>query len=141
MPDVLTPTQRHLNMSHIRSVNTKPELVLRHALWRLGLRYRINDKRLPGKPDIVLPKFKTVVFVNGCFWHGHDGCSKFHFPDNNAEFWRDKILGNKLRDSQRKTALEASGWRVLIVWECELNKTKFEDTLCNLIETIKAGMA
>lgn len=128
MPDVLTPEQRHLNMSHIRSADTKPELMLRHALWRLGYRYRINDKRLPGKPDIVLPHYRTVIFVNGCFWHGHAGCSKFRLPETNRHFWAEKIDRNRVRDINNWRSLEAKGWEVVTIWTCELEKAKFEAT-------------
>lgn len=111
-------------MSQIRGKDTKPEVFVRKWLWRSGYRYRKNDKRLPGKPDIVLPKFKTVIFVNGCFWHGHENCGKFQIPKSNAEFWQDKIERNRRRDYQNYLKLYHLGWRVLIVWECQLKKDR-----------------
>ena len=129
MPDNLTPDQRHRNMAAIRSSSTKPELKLRRALWGLGFRYRVNEKRLPGKPDIVLPKYRTVVFIHGCFWHGHKGCKYYTIPKTNTEFWTAKVARNKERDQEVWRQLEARGWSVIIVWECELKKYRFEDTV------------
>lgn len=129
MADRLTPEQRHLNMSHIRSADTKPELMLRHALWRLGYRYRINDKRLPGKPDIVLPHYRTVIFVHGCFWHGHKDCPNYTTPKSNTDFWKAKIERNQQRDQEVWRQLEAKGWYVLIVWECQLKKQRLQETV------------
>ena len=137
MPDVLTPEQRHLNMSHIRSADTKPELMLRKALWHLGFRYRVNDKRLPGKPDIVLPKYRTVIFVHGCFWHGHKDCPNYTTPKSNTDFWKAKIERNQQRDQEVWRQLEAKGWYVLIVWECELKKARFEGTIERVASTIR----
>ena len=108
-------------MSHIRSVNTKPEVALRRALWRRGFRYRLNVKILPGSPDIVLPKHRTVVFVHGCFWHAHKGCNIYHLPQTNTEFWQAKVTRNQERDQEVWRQLEAKGWSVVIVWECELD--------------------
>lgn len=122
MPDILTPQQRHKCMASIRSKNTKPEVKLRKELFRLGYRYRINVKNLPGKPDIVLSKYHTCIFVNGCFWHGHKGCSKYVEPKTNVEFWRAKVAVNRERDLCNYRDLEAKGWRVIVVWECELSK-------------------
>ena len=122
MSDVHTPEQRSYNMSRIRSKNTKPEEFVRKYLFSRGFRYRKNDSNLPGKPDIVLPKYKTVIFVNGCFWHGHTGCKYFVWPKNNAEFWKNKIESNVSRDRKKTEALEEQGWKVIIVWECELKK-------------------
>ena len=116
-------------MSHIRSVNTKPEVALRRALWRRGFRYRVNVKNLPGSPDIVLPKHRTVVFVHGCFWHGHNGCKEFTVPKTNTEFWVKKVARNQERDQEVWRKLEAKGWSVVIVWECELVKAKFDGTV------------
>ena len=129
MADNHSVEQRHINMSHIRSSNTKPELVLRRALWQNGFRYRVNDTRLPGKPDIVLPKYRTVIFVHGCFWHGHDGCSQYAIPKSNTDFWVAKVARNKERDQETWRQLEAKGWSVIIVWECELKKARFLDTV------------
>lgn len=128
-------------MSHIHSASTKPELILRHALWNLGFRYRVNDKRLPGSPDIVLPKHRTVVFVNGCFWHGHIGCRVFKLPQTNSQFWAQKIERNRNRDINKWHELEIRGWNVVTVWECELEKTKFDDTLVRVSNGILANGA
>ena len=125
-------------MSHIRSTNSKPEEVVRKYLFSQGFRYRKNDKRLPGKPDIVLPKYKTVIFVNGCFWHKHD-CTRFVWPTSNQEYWIPKILRNAERDKENYQILENSGWRVLVVWECELKKKVRDDTLKKLCQDIKNG--
>ncbi|MBP3258087.1 MAG: DNA mismatch endonuclease Vsr [Bacteroidales bacterium] len=133
----MTPEQRFKCMSHNRAKNTGPELILRHALWGLGFRYRTNDKRLPGKPDIVLPKYHTVIFVHGCFWHGHKDCSNYTVPKTNTEFWMVKIARNQERDQETWRKLEAKGWYVLIVWECELKKARFDDTLNYVASAIK----
>lgn len=128
MADVLSQSQRHKNMIAIHSVSTKPELKLRHALWKEGFRYRINDRRLPGKPDIVLAQYRTVIFVNGCFWHGHSGCNRFIIPQTNTEFWTSKIHRNQERDQDNWRKLIALGWNVIIAWECELKGPRFADT-------------
>lgn len=129
MPDTLTPEQRHRNMAAIHSASTKPELKFRHALWNLGFRYLVNDKRLPGKPDIVLPKYRTAIFIHGCFWHGHKGCKFYTVPKTNTEFWIAKIARNQERDQEVWRQLEAKGWSVIIVWECQLKKAKFQETI------------
>lgn len=129
MADVLTPDQRHRNMAAIHSASTKPELKLRQALWRLGFRYRVNDKRLPGKPDIVLPKYRTVIFVHGCFWHGHKKCSNYTLPKTNTDYWEAKIARNQQRDQDVWRHLEAKGWFVIVIWECELKKPLFQKTI------------
>lgn len=136
MSDVLTPAQRHHNMSHIHSVSTKPELKLRHALWSHGFRYRVNDKRLPGTPDIVLPKYHTVIFIHGCFWHGHKGCKSYTVPKTNTYFWTAKIARNQERDQEVWRKLEAKGWAVIIVWECQLKKAVLEETIRRVEEEI-----
>jgi len=132
MSDPLTPSQRHICMSHIRSKNTKPEIRLRSELFKLGYRYRLNVKKLSGTPDIVLARYRTCIFVNGCFWHGHKGCSKFVMPATNAEFWSKKIANNRERDLRAYAFLESQGWRVIVVWECELGKTNFLDTVSEI---------
>lgn len=137
MADVHTPEQRSYNMSRIRSKNTKPEELVRKHLFSKGFRYRKNDVRLPGKPDIVLPKHKTVIFVNGCFWHGHEGCKYFVWPQNNADFWREKIGRNISRDAKTLKALNAAGWRVITIWECELKAEKRQATLNSLVEALQ----
>lgn len=130
--DTLTPQQRHICMSHIRSNNTKPEVRLRKELFKLGYRYRLNVKNLPGKPDIVLAKYRTCIFVNGCFWHGHQGCSKFTKPKTNSEFWRLKVENNRERDLRDYAFLESLGWKVIVVWECELAKSKIGITAAQI---------
>ena len=137
MADVHTPEQRSYNMSQIRNKNTKPEELVRKYLFSQGFRYRKNDNRLPGKPVIVLPKYKTVIFVNGCFWHGHEGCKYFVWPKNNEEFWKSKITGNIRRDSDNLTCLEQMGWNVIIVWECQLKKQNLQQTLTQVCAQIK----
>ena len=129
MPDILTPEQRHKNMAAIHSTSTKPEVRMRHELWRRGFRYRKNNKRLPGSPDIVLPKYRTAIFVHGCFWHGHKGCKKYTVPKSNTEFWIEKVARNQQRDQEVWRQLEAKDWSVIIVWECELEKKRFDETI------------
>ena len=119
---------RSKNMSHIRSTNSKPEEFVRKYLFAQGFRYRKNVRTLPGCPDIVLPKYKTIIFVNGCFWHKHC-CSRFAWPSSNEEYWRSKILRNVERDQQNVSKLETMGWRVITVWECELKKKVFDSTM------------
>ncbi len=136
MADVHTPKQRSYNMSQIRGKNTKPEELVRKYLFSKGFRYRKNDARLPGKPDIVLPKYKTVIFVNGCFWHAHEGCKYFVWPKNNSEFWREKISGNVKRDNRNNKELKDNGWRVITIWECELKSPKRQETLDTLVTAI-----
>lgn len=133
MPDVMTPEQRSSCMSHIRSKNTKPEILVRKALFRRGFRYRINVSGLPGKPDIVLPKYRTVIFVNGCFWHGHSGCRYFVLPKTNSTFWEQKIRSNQQRDKDDKVILESMGWQVLTIWGCQLKKDCFERTVSDIV--------
>ena len=133
MADVHTPEQRSYNMSRIHSKNTKPEELVRKFLFSQGFRYRKNDARLPGKPDIVLPKYKTVIFVNGCFWHGDEGCRYFVWPKNNAEFWKEKITGNIQRDKHNHQLLANQGWRVIEIWECQLKRSVVDNTLQNLV--------
>ncbi len=136
MLDVMTPQQRHDCMSHIRSKNTKPEQLVRRALWHLGFRYRLHVKDLSGKPDIVLPKYKAVIFINGCFWHGHDGCKDFVIPKSNTAFWLGKIGKNKERDTRDGVALASASWKVITIWECELKKTVIEATLDSLVQAL-----
>ena len=135
--DTLTPIQRHHCMSSVRSASTKPEVTLRNYLWKQGFRYRINDTRLPGKPDIVLPKYRTVVFVHGCFWHGHKRCKTSHIPDSNKEFWISKITRNQERDQEVWRMLEANGWFVIIVWECQLKKAVLDQTAARVSAEIR----
>lgn len=129
MPDRITPQQRSYNMSRIRGKATKPELLVRQWLWSHGYRYRLNVKSVPGKPDIVLRKYRTAIFVNGCFWHGHEGCSKYVVPKSNTEFWLTKIERNKERDQKEYKILEDAGWHVIVIWECQLKKSIIESTM------------
>ncbi len=125
--DVHDKKTRSYNMSQIKGKNTKPEEMVRKYLFAQGFRYRKNDKKLPGTPDIVLPKYKTVIFVNECFWHGHEGCKYFVWPRSNSEFWKKKIEDNIIRDQQKIELLKSDGWKVIVVWECEL-KPQNKDT-------------
>ena len=127
--DIHDKKTRSYNMSRINGKNTKPEELVRKYLFSQGFRYRKNDKRLPGSPDIVLPKYKTVIFVNGCFWHGHEDCKHFVWPKSNEEFWRNKIETNIARDKKKTDELEALGWKVIVVWECELKQSKAENLI------------
>lgn len=136
--DVHDKKTRSYNMSCIKGKNTKPEEIVRKYLFSLGFRYRKNDKRLPGTPDIVLPKYRTVIFVNGCFWHGHQGCRYFVVPKTNTEFWMNKIDANRARDQKKISELEAMGWRVIVIWECELKQGKQDDTLRRIVKMLGA---
>ena len=133
MADNHSKEVRSKNMSHIRSTNSKPEEIVRKYLFSKGFRYRKNVRTLPGCPDIVLQKYKTVIFVNGCFWHKHD-CPRFVWPSSNQEYWRPKILRNVERDQLSRQELETLGWKVIVVWECELKK-KIRDTRLDELET------
>lgn len=135
--DVHDKATRSYNMSQIKSKYTKPEEIVCKYLFSKGFRYRKNDKRYPGKPDIVLPKYRTIIFVNGCFWHRHEGCRYFVVPKTNTEFWMNKINRNVERDKENISKLEADGWNVITVWECELKPTVRELTLKKLIYDIK----
>ena len=137
MSDVHDKQTRSYNMSKIHNKDTKPEELVRKYLFSLGFRYRKNDRRLPGKPDIVLPKYQTVIFVNGCFWHGHEGCRYFVWPQNNADFWKEKIGGNIFRDTKIIAELQSAGWQVITVWECELKPAKREATLIALVDALR----
>lgn len=147
--DKLSPQQRHNNMAAIHSKDTKPEMIVRRGLWKRGFRYRLNHKRLPGHPDLVLKKYRTCIFVNGCFWHGHNvalpqvnsekgivnsECCKI--PKTNREFWVAKISRNQQRDIKEQRKLAEMGWHCITVWECELKPSKREDTLKSLAYTL-----
>ena len=141
--DKLSPEQRHKNMAAIRGKDTKPEMIVRRGLWRMGFRYRLNHKRLPGHPDLVLKKYRTCIFVNGCFWHGHNvditifentDCCKI--PKTNREFWIEKIRRNKERDIEEQKRLAEMGWHCITIWECELKPSKREATLKSLAYTL-----
>ena len=136
MADVHDADTRSYNMSCVKSKNTKPEIWVRKYLFACGFRYRINVKKLPGTPDIVLPKYKTAIFVNGCFWHGHKNCRYFVIPKTRPEWWLDKINRNIDRDQANILALKKSGWRVITIWECQLKPAIRDDTLLNLSKII-----
>lgn len=129
---------RSMNMSHIRSTNSKPEEIVRKYLFSKGFRYRKNVRSLPGTPDIVLPKYKTIIFVNGCFWHKHD-CPRFVWPSSHQEYWRPKIQRNVERDKQNIAALHALGWSVITIWECELKRNVRDERLKQLCVEIKGN--
>ena len=123
MTDIVPPEKRSEMMSGIRGKNTRPEIIVRRLLHRLGYRFRLHRKELPGKPDIVLPKWHTVIFVNGCYWHGHENCHLFRPPKTRTEFWINKIHGNQERDQKNYSALYNSGWKVVVIWECAVSKS------------------
>ena len=137
MADTVSKEKRSEIMSHVTGKETKPEKIVRKYLFAQGLRYRKNVKRLPGTPDIVLQKYKAVIFVNGCFWHGHSGCKHAYVPKSNTEFWINKIEMNRRRDIATEQKLIAAGWRVITVWECEIRRMKNIDFL---IERITAQL-
>ena len=131
--DRISPQRRSWNMGRIHSADTKPEMVVRSFLHRNGFRFRLHIKSLPGTPDIVLPKYKTVIEVRGCYWHRHDGCKKTTTPSTNTEFWQKKFAENIARDKRVEDELQKLGWRVIILWECELNnKNKLDDIVMQL---------
>ncbi|MDW3681601.1 very short patch repair endonuclease [Cupriavidus sp. CV2] len=129
------PLTRSENMARIRGKDTKPELAVRRALWASGLRYRLHDKRLPGNPDLVFTGRRAVVFVHGCFWHCHEGCSSFRIPKTRTEWWTAKLARNKARDAKVYAELVAAGWRVIVIWECELAD---QDRLAAVAEELKS---
>lgn len=138
MTDVHTPEQRSFNMSRVRSKDTKPELIVRKFLHANGFRYRIHDKNLPGKPDIVMPKYKLVIQIHGCFYHGHKGCRYFTIPKTRTEWWIDKINGNKRRDQENEIKLLELGWKIITIYECELKPRTKDVTLQSLVDNLKA---
>lgn len=137
MADVLSKEQRRQCMSHIKSKDSKPELLVRQFLFAKGFRYRLYRKDLAGKPDIVLPKYKTAIFINGCFWHGHTNCKYATIPETNKEFWTNKISGNIQRDLHNITKLKEQGWRVIEIWQCQLKPKTKENTLNQLLKILK----
>lgn len=136
MADVLTKEQRHRNMAAIRGKGTKPEMLVRKFLFSHGFRYRLNHPRLPGHPDIVLRKYRTAIFVNGCFWHGHDNCRYFRLPKTNIDFWQKKIERNKERDKKEQCQLATMGWHYITIWECQLKPKVRMQTLESLVYTL-----
>lgn len=138
MADIKSKEERSYNMSQIHGKDTRPETLVRKYLFSRGFRYRKNDRRLPGTPDIVLPKYKTVIFVNGCFWHGHQGCKYFVWPKNNADFWKTKIETNIQRDETKQSKLREMGWKVIVIWECQL-RSEFRDRTLTALEHMLRG--
>lgn len=141
MVDIYSKKKRSAIMKSVRTKNTKPELILRKSLHRLGYRYRLHDRKLPCRPDIVLKKYSTVIFVNGCFWHGHKSCKASVLPKTNTKFWERKILKNKERDRRCEDQLRKQGWTVIVVWECELKTKVLQETItrvCNQISREKS---
>lgn len=139
MADNRSPQARSYNMSRIRSTNTKPEELVRRFLFAQGFRFRKNDRRYPGKPDIVLPKYRTMVFVHGCFWHYHANCPFFVMPKSNVDFWKAKLEYNRSRDQANIVKLRAAGWRVIVVWECEIKKAVRQERLTRLSREITSS--
>lgn len=138
MADMLTSERRSWNMSRIRGRNTGPELRLRSLLHRAGFRFRLHAKRLPGRPDVVLPKYRTAIFVHGCFWHRHPDCRNATMPSTRREFWQEKFDGNVTRDARNRAALEEAGWTVITVWECEL-MADAESVVRRLADELRGG--
>ena len=136
MTDRLTPKQRHAAMAAIHGKDTKPEMIVRRFLWHRGYRYRLNHKYLRGKPDVVLHKYRTCIFVNGCFWHGHDDCPLYTVPKTNTDFWLQKVRRNKERDAKVLRQVEEMGWHSITIWECQLRPDRREATLQYLDYTL-----
>ena len=136
MADVHDKATRSYNMSRIRSRNTKPEMLVRKFLHAKGFRYRLHDKNLPGKPDIVLPKYKTFIFIHGCFWHGHKDCKYFIVPKTRTEWWLNKINSNVANDTKAGRALKKDGWKIISLWECNLKPVKIVKTLEILLKRL-----
>lgn len=133
MSDVHDKETRSYNMSRISGKDTKPEMIVRKFLHSNGFRYSLHRKDLPSKPDIVLPKYKTVIFVHGCFWHAHEGCKYFKIPKTRTEWWKEKLYSNKKRDEKHVLELKEKGWRVIVIWECELKPNNREENLKLLV--------
>lgn len=138
MADVHDTETRSFNMSRIRSANTKPEMLVRKFLFSKGFRYRLHVKNLPGKPDIVLPKYRLAIFVHGCFWHGHEGCKYFVVPKTRTEWWEEKISVNKRKDDESFAQLTQQGWKVMIIWECELKPAVRDESFSKLFINIQS---
>lgn len=136
MTDIYTKDKRSKIMSNIGSVSTKPEIIIRKSLFSKGFRYRINYKKLPGKPDIVLPKYRTVIFVHGCFWHAHPNCKDSHLPKSNIEFWENKISSNINRDKNNIKQLADLKWNIIVIWECEIKKKSLESLIGEVVNCI-----
>ena len=136
MADVHTPEQRSFNMQQIKGKDTKPEMLVRKFLHANGFRYKLHDKKLPGKPDIVLLKYKTIIFVHGCFWHGHRNCKYFVVPKTRTEWWQNKINGNIANDTKAIKALKKEGWKIINIWECGLKAAKMQKTLDSILRKL-----
>jgi len=136
MTDVHNTAQRRYNMQQIKGKDTKPEMLVRKFLHANGYRYKLHDKTLPGNPDIVLPKYKTVIFVHGCFWHGHTNCKYFVVPKTNTQWWTDKINSNKANDEKAIKALKKTGWKIINIWECKLKPAKVENSILSLLNKL-----
>lgn len=136
MADVHNKQTRSYNMSQIKSGNTKPELLVRKFLHASGYRYKLHDKALPGKPDIVLPRYKTIIFIHGCFWHGHANCKYYKIPQTRTAWWLQKINTNKANDAKAIKALKKDGWKIITIWECRLKPAKIEKTLSSLLNQL-----
>ena len=134
--DKFTPQQRHRIMASVKSKGTKPELLVRKFLWAQGFRYKLNSDRLPGHPDLVLRKYRTCIFVNGCFWHGHEGCKRWTLPKTNTPFWEKKVKRNQQRDAETQCQLAHMGWHCLVVWECQLRPRHRQATLQAIAHTL-----
>ncbi len=136
MTDVHSKTVRSFNMSQIRGKNTKPELLVRKAIFTAGFRYRLNESKLPGKPDIVLPRYRVLIFVNGCFWHGHRLCKYFVLPKTRTLWWKAKIENNRANDKLKQSAVKKMGYKVIVLWECQLKPAKRIRTIYSLIKKL-----
>lgn len=136
MTDVHTPVIRSYNMSRIKGKNTKPEILIRKFLFSRGFRYRIHVRTMPGKPDIVLSRFKTVIFIHGCFWHGHENCKYFVIPKTRTEWWLSKIENNKHKDTENNLLLSEKGWKIITIFECEIKTAKRDKTLSRLLNEL-----
>ena len=140
MADRISPEHRSWNMSRIKGKDTKIEVMVRQYLFHYGFRFRKNDKRYPGKPDVILPKYKTAIFVHGCFWHRHEGCKLATTPKTRTEFWMEKFAKNIANDKKHYEELQKMGWNVIVIWECELEKA-FEETMQKIMHNIKNSKA
>lgn len=139
MTDIVDPATRSRIMASIRGKNTKPELLVRRGLHRLGLRFRLHDRHLPGRPDLVFPKYRTVLFVHGCFWHRHDSCRLAYSPSSNRQSWKKKFETNVERDRMQIMLLQQAGWRVLVIWECALRVNDFSNLLAEIVTALKSS--
>ena len=136
MTDVHSKETRSYNMSKIKGKNTKPEILVRKHIFALGFRYKLHDKKLPGKPDLVFPKYKTVIFINGCFWHGHENCKYYKVPKTRTEWWQNKINGNIKNDNAKILFLKKNEWKIIVIWECELKPDVIVKTMKNVVKKL-----